>query len=630
MDHLHGRFILVHILTYCVISAEKACPGFSCVGGGCVSSTSLCDGSPDCPDGSDESQHNCGGRRCQGDEFACGGGRCVPLRHRCDGADHCGDGSDEASCLNCTLDAFRCPPSGPCLPRAKLCDGRPDCPDGRDEGGFLCHAPPLSSSSSSSSSSPAIASCGSSEYGCSDGSCLPLSWRCDRSPDCLDGADERDCDQDECAVANGGCSHQCLDLPMGFMCACPSGMRLLRDNQCEEIDPCLEHDLCDQLCVSTRDGGSGCGCNAGYQLGPGAGQCRANGVTAQLLLSTFEDVQSITVSGRADRDRTMRTTSPGAMATCVATNTLYWAPQAKGSIFRVSMDTSPWTPVLVLRGQGSVSALAVDWIHRQLYWSDQQNGSVTVGALDGPEPRPLIGGLQRPTALAVEPFLGLLFWAESGIFPKIRRAGLDGQDVVTLVASSISNPVAISLDVPRQLLFWADQGARSVSRVDLAGRHRKTVLKSNGYMDQLSGLAVFEGQVYWSDGGSRSVCSRDKHNGSSFRVLLQTSTPPGALVVTHPLLQPTGVPVVPQSPAVEVLPDATFAWILSLIVFLCALLLGLMVCWWWRVELRPPRTLQLQTVLHKESQDPLLHGAPLAPHTGTVKETLFKVDQDTD
>ena len=54
-------------------------------------------------------------------------------------------------------------------------------------------------------------------------------------------------------------------------------------------------------------------------------------------------------------------------------------------------------------------------------------------------------------------------------------------------------------------------------------------------------------------------------------------------------------------------------------VFLCALLLGLMVCWWWRVELRPPRTLQLQTVLHKESQDPLLHGAPLAPHTGTVK-----------
>ncbi|KAG7282804.1 hypothetical protein CRUP_012193 [Coryphaenoides rupestris] len=142
-----------------------------------------------------------------------------------------------------------------------LCDRRPDCPDGRDEGGVLCRraAPHFSSFSSSSS-----VTCGASEYRCTDGQCVPSSWRCDHSPDCLDGADERDCgecaplrmvDQDECAVANGGCSHQCVDLPLGFMCQCPSGMRLLGDSQCEEIDWCLESDHCDQLCVSEARGG---------------------------------------------------------------------------------------------------------------------------------------------------------------------------------------------------------------------------------------------------------------------------------------------------------------------------------------------------------------------------------------
>jgi len=70
------------------------------------------------------------------------------------------------------------------------------------------------------------------------------------------------------------------------------------------------------------------------------------------------------------------------------------------------MDASPADPILILKGQGSVSGLAVDWTHRRLYWSDQQKGSVNTGHLDGSEPQLLIGGLEEPTAIAVEPFLG--------------------------------------------------------------------------------------------------------------------------------------------------------------------------------------------------------------------------------
>lgn len=46
--------------------------------------------------------------------------------------------------------------------------------------------------------------------------------------------------------------------------------------------------------------------------------------------------------------------------------------------------------------------------------------------------------------------------------------------------------------MPRKLLYWLDQGTKTISRVNLEGHHRKTVVESNGYLDRPFGLAVFE------------------------------------------------------------------------------------------------------------------------------------------
>lgn len=70
------------------------------------------------------------------------------------------------------------------------------------------------------------------------------------------------------------------------------------------------------------------------------------------------------------------------------------------------MDGKPQEPVLVLKGQGSVLGLAVDWIHHLLYWTDAETDSVNVAPLDGSAQRLLVGGLDKPTGVAVEPLLG--------------------------------------------------------------------------------------------------------------------------------------------------------------------------------------------------------------------------------
>ncbi|KAJ8374708.1 hypothetical protein SKAU_G00052880 [Synaphobranchus kaupii] len=632
---------------------ERKCSGFVCKDGGCITRSALCDGRTDCRDGSDELEEACGSIACKRDEFACRSRRCVSLSFRCDGTDDCGDGSDEADCKNCTAGSFHCIQSGSCLPVANLCDGTPNCPDGTDELDEVCGLPP-----------PAAPSCSNSEFRCGNGQCISHSWRCDHSQDCADGSDERECDQNECLQNNGGCSHICVDQPLGFVCDCPTGTRLVRDTQCEEIDECLDADVCSQLCIHFN-GTFTCDCHAGYLKSPRTGECRATGEMALVVFSGSGGVRRIDTSGLEYREMSGGVGGPGPLAVHTANRSVYLGNSEKGAIYRMSLDNRSQEPVLVLDGLGAPVGLAVDWIHGLLYWTDGSTRSVSVALLNGSKRHVLISRLSKPTGVAVEPLLGFLFWADSGSSSRIERASMDGKDRMALVTSAIHSPVAISLDMPRGLLYWVDSGLRTISRVGLDGQHRKIVVESNGYLDRPFGLAVFEGRVFWSDKDTHSLCSADKHNGSLFSVLLSNISAAGGIALVHSALEPNGyrvcgrpgqlcpyrcVPRFLSSPEAlyfscvppaessivdhnfsspeQVLPDTTSSGLLSLIVVLGVILTGLLL-WWWRGEGIPSRTLILHgNISLKESQDPLVPIKCL--ETCPLKDTLIKVDIDSD
>ena len=122
---------------------------FQCSDGTCLSNSVVCDGSPDCSNGEDESQS-----MCKQITFSCHNGEVIPYSQYCDHVAHCSDSSDE-NCIypECDDEQFQCV-NKQCIPDQQRCDFTQDCSDGSDENdntcawqskcdtlqGFLCHS----------------------------------------------------------------------------------------------------------------------------------------------------------------------------------------------------------------------------------------------------------------------------------------------------------------------------------------------------------------------------------------------------------------------------------------------------------------------------------------------------------
>ncbi|XP_061884210.1 low-density lipoprotein receptor-related protein 8 isoform X7 [Entelurus aequoreus] len=558
------------------ICSRQTCPPekFECGGTAskCVSLSWRCDGEIDCENGADEEHCAADAKACPSKDFQCRNGKCIAPIFVCDGDDDCGDGSDEEKCSvpSCDQHEFRCNDSE-CIPALWSCDGDPDCKDKSDESMERC----------SRRTEPQKPRCMVNEFQCGSGECVRINWKCDGDADCKDKSDESNCpvltcrpdefqcgdgscihgtkqcnkvhdcpdysDEagcvnglNECADNNGGCSHICRDQRIGFVCDCPSGYKLLDKKTCGDIDECENPEACSQICINYK-GDYKCECYEGYEMDPASKTCKAVGKSPYLMFTNRHEIRRIDLLKSEYTQVVPTLKNAVALDVDVAINKMFWCDLYHRKIYSayINKANDSSQQVTLIEALHSPEGLAVDWVHKNIYWTDSGNKSISVATGDGSKRKMLIvTELSEPRAITVDPHQGFLYWSDWGDQAKIEKAGMNGVDRQVLVSEHIEWPNGITLDLSNRRLYWVDSKLHLLSSVDFNGDNRRVLLSSQHHLGHPFALTVFEDRIYWTDLEDEAIYSANRLTGNDVAKVAEHLNNPLDLVVFHERRQP--------------------------------------------------------------------------------------------
>ncbi|KAK3092564.1 hypothetical protein FSP39_004468 [Pinctada imbricata] len=320
--------------------------------------------------------------------------------------------------------------------------------------------------------------------------CVPQGDNCHR--------DSRVCDVNAACVPNGN----------AYICVCNPGYRG-NGKQCQQVA-----DSDDYLLVSrgytiskvTLDQDSGAGERIRYNTGMLSGVYYCD---IYLLVSKGYTISKVTLdqdSGAGERIRYNTDELVVALDTDCSDDMFYWTDAMGGTIKASKLDGSDATTIVT--GLNSPEGIAIDYVSRNMFWTDSELDVVEVSRLNGTYRKRLFDSdMVNPRAIVVNPQRGKIYWTDwhRGA-PRIESANMDGTDRKVFVNDDLGLPNGLAIDLYTQQVCWGDAGVQRIECMREDGVGRRVITDAAPYPFSL----VSSGRnFYWSDWSMEGVLSSD-------------------------------------------------------------------------------------------------------------------------
>ncbi len=132
----------------------------------------------------------------------------------------------------------------------------------------------------------------------------------------------------------------------------------------------------------------------------------------------------------------------------------------------------------------------------------------------------------------------LMFWTDWGKFPRIERASMDGTQRRSIITSKLYWPNALTIDLHRERLYFADSHLDYIESCDYNGQKRVQIIGNDLLIHHPHSMAFFESMLYWVDRGHRQLIKMSRFDTKNKTVLTQLNQQALSMKIAHQLLQP--------------------------------------------------------------------------------------------
>nr|XP_008195317.2 PREDICTED: LOW QUALITY PROTEIN: prolow-density lipoprotein receptor-related protein 1 [Tribolium castaneum] len=296
--------------------------------------------------------------------------------------------------------------------------------------------------------------------------------------------------------------------------------------------PCNSHSDCSHLCISNwkRDiAVKKCLCAAGYQMTEN-NQCVVKPSQRYLLLAKGKPASIKGIELDSNKETMIPITGinqPMAIDYDVKTGTIIYSDSHRKVIEGAKINDSSHKTIFQ-KNVRRCDGLAFDWMSRNVYWTDEEMGSIGVFKLANSSQNRILlqDAFYNPLSIVLDPGRGVMYWADwSSIYPnkgRIHVVNMDGKNLKDFVEVNIDWPSGLTIDFVEKRLYWSDRHLRKIESVDFNGVNRRVELAK--VMETPFGLALGPGKtLYFTEFTKGTVMAYNNKTG--FRQLDQSNPP---------------------------------------------------------------------------------------------------------